>query len=75
MKIIFGDFFAQLLREDIFNPTSENNSLHERSNASGLENEVSRIQDVIVTTRKSKEMILETYWKASMNLRNEVTSL
>jgi len=36
MKIVFGDFFAKLLREDIFNPTSENNSLHERSNASGF---------------------------------------
>jgi len=36
MTIIIGDFFAKLLREDIFNPTSENNSLHERSNASAF---------------------------------------
>lgn len=36
VKILFGDFFAKLLKEDIFKPTSENESLHEISNASGF---------------------------------------
>jgi len=36
MKILFGDFFVKLLREDIFKPTSVDESLQERSNTSGF---------------------------------------
>jgi hypothetical protein len=36
IKILFGDFFGKLLKEAIFKPTSENESPHEISNASGF---------------------------------------
>jgi endonuclease/exonuclease/phosphatase family metal-dependent hydrolase len=36
MKILLGDFNAKVGREDIFNPTIENESLHEISNDNGV---------------------------------------
>jgi hypothetical protein len=37
MKILLGDFHAELGREDIFKPTIGNESLHADSNHNGLE--------------------------------------
>jgi hypothetical protein len=36
MKILLGDFNANVGREDIFKPTIENESLHEISNDKGV---------------------------------------
>jgi hypothetical protein len=36
MKIIFGDFNAKVGRENIFKPTTRNESLHEISNDNGV---------------------------------------
>jgi exonuclease III len=36
MKILLGDFNAEVGREDIFKPTIENESLHEISNDNGV---------------------------------------
>jgi hypothetical protein len=36
MKILLGDFSAKVVREDIFKPTSGNESLHEISNDNGV---------------------------------------
>jgi hypothetical protein len=36
MKILLGDFSAKVGREDIFKPTSGNESLHEISNDNGV---------------------------------------
>ena len=36
MKIMLGDFNANLEREDIFKPTIGNQSLHQDSNANGV---------------------------------------
>jgi hypothetical protein len=36
MKILLGDFSAKVVREDIFKPTIENESLHANSNDNGV---------------------------------------
>jgi hypothetical protein len=36
MKILLGDFYAKVGREDIFKPTIGNESLHETSNDNGI---------------------------------------
>jgi len=36
MKILLGDFNAKLGREDIFNPITEQESLHQDSNDNGV---------------------------------------
>jgi hypothetical protein len=36
VKILLGDFNANVGREDIFKPTIENESLHEDSNDNGI---------------------------------------
>jgi hypothetical protein len=36
MKILLGDFNAKVSKEDIFNPTIGNESLHEISNDNGV---------------------------------------
>jgi hypothetical protein len=36
MKILLGDFNAKVGREDIFKPTTGNESLHEISNDNGV---------------------------------------
>jgi hypothetical protein len=36
MKISFGDFYAKVDKEDVFNPTIGNESLHEISNDNGV---------------------------------------
>jgi hypothetical protein len=36
MKILLGDFFAKVGREDIFKPTIGNESLHGTSNVNGV---------------------------------------
>jgi hypothetical protein len=36
MKILLGDFNAKVEREDIFEPTIGNESLHETSNDTGV---------------------------------------
>ena len=36
MKILLGDFHEKLVREDIFKPTVENESLHEDSTDNGV---------------------------------------
>jgi len=36
MKILLGDFDAKLVREDILNPTTGNESLHQDSNDNGV---------------------------------------
>jgi hypothetical protein len=36
MRILLGDFNAKVGREDIFNPTIGNESLHEISNDNGV---------------------------------------
>ena len=36
MKILLGDFNAELVREDIFKPTTRNDSLHQDNNVNGV---------------------------------------
>jgi hypothetical protein len=36
MKILLGDFNAEVSREEIFKPTTENESLHQSSNDNGV---------------------------------------
>jgi hypothetical protein len=36
MKILLGEFYAKVVREDVFKPTIGNESLHEISNDSGV---------------------------------------
>jgi hypothetical protein len=48
MKILLGDFNAEVGREDVFKPTIGNESLHEISNDNGV-----RVQITVATRSKT----------------------
>jgi hypothetical protein len=52
MKILLGDFNAKVGREDIFKPTTENESLHEISNNNGVK---------VVNFATSKNLTVKKY--------------
>jgi hypothetical protein len=52
MKILLGDFSAEVGREDIFKPTTMNKSSHEISNDSGVR---------VVNFATSKNLVVKKY--------------
>jgi len=51
MKILLGDFNAKVARENIFKPTTRNESLHQDSNDSGVR---------IVNFATSKNLVIKS---------------
>jgi len=61
MKILLGDFNAKVGRENIFKPTTWNESLHQHSNDNGVR---------IVTFAKSKNLVVKSRMFPHRNIHN-----
>jgi hypothetical protein len=60
MKILFGDFNSKVGREDIFEPTTGNESLHEINNDNGVK---------VVNFTTSKNLTVKTMMFPHRNIR------